>query len=185
MRLRYRNLSVALLGAAAIACGGAEASSDAAQDAPSSATTPLPDAAPAAAPARSPASAGAGAGTAHVSLVGKDISVEGDFPTMTCGGPYVLGKGMSYRTRAGDWQITVASEERQTGTVPLYASDGDANVVVNVNGPGKQFVAPRGSTASVRVADDFGQLAADLELSGVVSREQARLVVTFTCGAPA
>ena len=62
-------------------------------------------------------------GRAKVALSGIDAPVDGEFATTICGGPYMLGKGMAYQTKAGDWQITVAAENRSAGKVPLSPSE--------------------------------------------------------------
>jgi hypothetical protein len=120
-------------------------------------------------------------GTAKVSLSGADVNVTGDFPTTLCGGPFMLGKGMAWQTKAGDWQITVASENRTSGTVPLNEKDGSVNVVVAVNGPGRSYVRRPTAKGSLTVSDDFKKAEGTLELRNAVGKETATLVVTFTC----
>ncbi len=137
------------------------------------------EAVPAAAPAAAPASS---AGTAHVVLTGDGVAVEGDFPATICGSPYILGEGWSYQTQAGDWQVTIASEnEAGAGDVPLNEPDGGVNVVVTANGPDRQFVRGPRNTGTVRLGDGRRTLEADLELRGLVTTGTAHLTATFTC----
>jgi hypothetical protein len=121
------------------------------------------------------------AGTARVTLTGDDISVEGTFPAGLCGGPYMLGQGMAFQTQAGDWKITIASDERLSGNVELNQTDGSVRVVATANGPGKQFVRGPRNTGSLVVSPNFKQAKADLELRPVVGRGTAHLVVVFQC----
>jgi hypothetical protein len=121
------------------------------------------------------------AGTARISLTAEGIAVSGDYHTTLCGGPYMLGKGMSFQTRAGDWQITVASEARTAGKVPLNAPNGDVNVIVTVNGPGKRFVRGPRNAGSLEVSNDFRKAEAMIDLRNVVGTDTAKLVATFTC----
>jgi hypothetical protein len=121
------------------------------------------------------------AGTATVSLTGEGLSVSGQYPTTLCGGPYLLGEGMAYQVRAGDWQITVASETRAGGEVALNLPDGSVQVVATANGPGRQFVRKPKDGGSLVVAEDFQKAEAKLELGSVVGPERARLTVTFEC----
>ncbi|HEX3157665.1 MAG TPA: hypothetical protein VHQ45_04065 [Gemmatimonadaceae bacterium] len=179
MRLLRQPLRVGALAIALAACGGADARDDAAPEAESAAPEATVDA-PSAAAAADPVARAAG--TARVSLTGDGVSVAGEFPATACGGPYILGKGMSYQTQAGDWKITVASETRQSGDVPLNANASDVSVVATANGPGKQLVRGPRNGGSLRVTDDFKQAEADLELRSLMGRETARLVVTFHCG---
>jgi hypothetical protein len=121
------------------------------------------------------------AGTARVKLTGEDISVEGSFSAGLCGGPYLLEEGMAYQTQAGDWQITVASEQRVSGNVGLNDADGSVRVVATANGPGKQFVRGPRNTGSLVVSADFKKAEADLELRPVVGRGTTHLLVVFEC----
>jgi hypothetical protein len=120
-------------------------------------------------------------GKAMVALKGDDVDVTGEFETRLCGDAYLLGKGMSYQVRAGDWQITVASETRSNGDVPLNTADGDVNVVVTANGPGRQFVRSPAGTGTLKVAGDYLRAEVDLELRALVSPQKARLQATFVC----
>ena len=178
MRLLRLPLHVGALAVALAACGGADARDDTAPGAESAAPSVAADA-----PGETarPAAAARSAGTARVSLTGEGISVAGEFPATACGGPYILGKGMSYQTQAGDWKITVASESRQPGEVPLNANASDVNVVATANGPGKQLVRGPRNGGSLRITDDFKQAEADLEMRSLLGGEPARLVVTFHC----
>ncbi len=125
------------------------------------------------------------AGTAKISLTADGVAVAGEYPTTLCGGPYMLGKGMSFQIRAGEWQITVASEARTSGKVPLNAPNGDVNVVVTVNGPGKRFVRGPRNAGSLEVSNDFRKAEATVDLRNVVGKDTAKLVATFTCAADA
>ena len=120
------------------------------------------------------------AGRAQIALTGAGVSVSGEYPTTLCDGPYMLGSGMAYQTRAGDWQITVASEKRASGKVPLNESGG-VNVVATVNGPGKNFVRYSENGGSLVISPDFKKAEATLDLRSPVGKETARLVATFTC----
>jgi hypothetical protein len=121
------------------------------------------------------------AGTARVSLTAPGLTVGGEYPAILCGGPYMLGEGMAYQTKAGDWQITVASEDRVSGDVPLNESDNQVRVVVTANGPGRQFVRGPRNGGSLVVGDDFMKAEANLQLRQVVGRDTARLIATFEC----
>lgn len=133
----------------------------------------------------SPPPGPAGAGSATVTLTGEGLSISGTYPAQLCGGPYILGEGVSYQTQAGDWRITVASETRASGTVPLNAPNGEVSVVVTANGPGRQFVRGPSNGGSLVIEEDFRHAVADLELRGLVGGGTARLAATFTCDAPA
>jgi hypothetical protein len=123
----------------------------------------------------------ASAGIARVTLTGEGISVEGNFAAGLCGGPYMLGEGVAYQTQAGDWQITIASEERLSGNVALNDIDGSVRVVATANGPGKQFVRGPRNSGSLVVSADLKKAKADLELRPVVGRGTAHLVAVFEC----
>ena len=181
MRLLRQPLRGCALAIALAACGGADVRDDAGAEAesPAPAAPAAPVEAPSVAAAADPVARAAG--TARVSLTGDGVSVAGEFPATLCGGPYVVGQGMAYQTQAGDWKITVASEARQSGDVPLNASASDVSVVATANGPGKQLVRGPRNGGSLRVTDDFKQAEADLELRSLMGRETARLVVTFRC----
>jgi hypothetical protein len=120
-------------------------------------------------------------GTAKVALTGDGVSVSGEYPTTLCGGPYLLGKGMSYQTRAGEWQITVASETRSSGTVALNQANGRINVVVKVNGPKQKLVRGPRDAGTFEVSGDFNKAEATLDLRNMIGKDSAKLVVTFTC----
>ena len=121
------------------------------------------------------------AGRARIQLTGTDVSVDGEFPTTICGGPYMLGKGLAYQTKAGDWQITVAAEERTSGLVPLNEADRSVNVVVTLNAPGKNSVRGPANGGSLRVSPDFKKAEATLDVRSLLGRQTAKLVATFTC----
>jgi hypothetical protein len=120
------------------------------------------------------------AGRAQISLNGAGVSLAGDYPTTLCGGPYMLGSGLAYQTKAGDWQITVASENRASGKVPLNESGG-VNVVVTINGPGRNYVRYPENGGSLTVSADFKKAEAALDLRSPVGKDTAKLVATFTC----
>jgi hypothetical protein len=154
-------------------CGDPETAEGSFNDTPGSESViPAPAAAAPAAP-----------GSADISLNGDGVAVSGTFPARLCGGPYLMGKGMSYQTRANDWQITIASEERLNGTVPLNQADGGIQVVATVNGPGMQFVRGPKNGGTLTVSDDFRHAQADLELRSIATGATAHLVATFTCEA--
>lgn len=120
-------------------------------------------------------------GTVAVTLTGANADVKGDYPTILCGGPYMLGQGMSWQTKAGDWQITVASENRTSGKVPLNGKDNGANVIVTANGPGMRYVRTRSASGNLTVSEDFKKAEGSFSLRNVVGKESATLTVTFTC----
>lgn len=161
-----------------LGCGGADEPEAAPPDTPSpaSADTGVPATGAEPVPA-------AGAGTATISLTGADVSVSGDFPARLCGGTFALGEGVAYQTRAGEWQITIASETRESGDIPLNTPDGSVNVVVAANGPGVQYVRGPRNGGSLVISEDFRRAEADLELRSVIGRDTARLVATFICDA--
>ena len=177
MSLKF-HWTIVVCGACALgACGDAEAPEVADIGAPplSSAETPV---------ARPSSPETAGGGSAEVSLTGEGLSVSGTFSTRLCGGPYLLGDGVSYQADADDWQITVASERRESGDVPLNTPAGEVNVIVTANGPGLQFVRGPSNDGSLVIREDFRHAAADLELRSIVGGQTARLVATFTCDPP-
>lgn len=122
-------------------------------------------------------------GTATVSLTADGVSMSGDYPTSICAGPYMVGRGLSYQVRAGEWRITVASETRAAGKLPMNTPDGGVNVTVVVNGPGKHFVRAPRSPGTFDVAADFRNAEGTFTLRNAVGRDTAKLAVTFTCGA--
>ena len=121
------------------------------------------------------------AGTATVKLTGADVNVSGEFPTTLCGGAYMMGKGMSYQVTAGDYRITIASETRSSGDVPLNAANGRINVVATVNGKGKNLVRGPRDGGTLKVASDYKKAEASLQLRPILGKEPATLVVTFVC----
>ena len=123
----------------------------------------------------------ASSGKATVSLKGAKVDVAGEFPTMLCGGPYLLGKGWSYQVQAGQWRITVASETRESGKVALNKTPQKINVVATANGPGVQYVRGPRNAGSVTISSDFKRAEAQLDLRQIVGTETAKLVVTFVC----
>ncbi len=173
-------LVVGLLVLATVACGGTDA--DTTADLPPAAAA-NPAAVAAGAPPVAPAAASPGAGTAQVVLTMGADTVSGDFRASLCGGPFLMGEGVAYQTRAGEWQMTVASEARQQGEVALNTPGGEVSVVVTVNGPGTQLVRGPRNGGTLRISDDFRRAEADLELRGLVNAAPARLQATFTCDA--
>ncbi len=122
-----------------------------------------------------------GEGRATVSLTADGVAVAGEYPTQLCGGPYMLGEGMSYQVKAGDWRITVASQTRVSGDVALNEPDGSIQVVATANGPGRQFVRGPKDGGALTVSEDFKRAEAKLELRNVVGPQRAKLAVTFEC----
>jgi hypothetical protein len=174
----FRTISSLAISGLLAACGGADAPEASLDQAP--AVTPAAEAGE----TRSPPPA-AGAGTAQVSLTGEGVSISGQYPARLCGGPYMMGEGVSYQTQADEWQITVASESREAGAVSLNTPDGSVNVVVTANGPGLQFVRGPSNGGSLEIAEDYRQATADLELRSIAGGQTAQLEVTFTCNSPA
>ena len=123
----------------------------------------------------------AGSGTAKISLTGAGLNVTGDYPTMLCGGPYIKGAGMSYQVQAGDYRITLASETRSSGTVPLNSPKGTINVVATVNGKGKNLVRGPRNTGTLTVSSDYKRAEAKLELRELLGKDTAALAATFVC----
>ena len=120
-------------------------------------------------------------GSATIKLTGADLNISGTYPTTLCGGAYMLGKGMSYQVKAGDYQITIASETRSSGAVPLNTATGMVNVVATVNGKGKNLVRVPRNTGKLTVSPDFKKAEATLEVRPVVGKGTATLVATFNC----
>jgi hypothetical protein len=129
----------------------------------------------------SPALAQRPAGTAKLSLKGDGVSMSGEYPTTLCGSPYMLGKGMAYQVSAGDLRITIASESRASGAVPLNRKDGGINVVATVNGGGKNLVRGPRNAGTLVVSDDFTRAEATLELRSITGPATATLIATFVC----
>ena len=127
------------------------------------------------------ASAQSGGGTATVKLTGADLNVSGEYPTTLCGGAYMLGKGMSYQVKAGDYQITIASETRSSGEVALNAANGRINVVATVNGKGKNLVRGPRDSGTLKIASDYKKADATLQLRPILGTQPATLVATFVC----
>jgi hypothetical protein len=120
-------------------------------------------------------------GSATIKVAGPDIKVSGEYPTTLCGGPYMLGKGMVYQVKAGDYQITIASQTRVSGAVPLNTPTGMVNVIVTVNGKGKHLVRGPKNGGKLTVSADYRKAQAMLELRPVVGSGTATLVATFNC----
>ena len=120
-------------------------------------------------------------GSATIKLAGPDIKVSGTYPTTLCGGPYMLSKGMAYRVKAGDYQITIASQTRASGAVPLNTATGIVNVTVTVNGKGKHFVRGPKNSGKLTVSADYRKAEAALELRPVVGGGTVTLLATFNC----
>lgn len=184
MRLRYQKTSSAFIFAAmVVACSGTDSPDGAAAEPPVTAEPASKTPAPASVDPPAVAAA-AGAGRAKVRLTGGGADIDGEFPTTICGGAFGLDAGVAYQVRAGDWQITVGSGERQSGDVPLNDASGDVNVTVAANGPGVQLVRGPRNGGSLRIGDDFNRAEADLELRPLLGGETAHLVATFTCSSP-
>ena len=120
-------------------------------------------------------------GSATIKLTGADLNISGTYPTTLCGAPYMLGKGMSYQVRAGDYQVTIASETRASGAVPLNSTTGMVNVVAMINGKGKNLVRGPRNSGKLTVSPDFKKAEATLEVRPVVGTGTATLVATFNC----
>lgn len=172
MHSRLQHVLCGMFALVLAACGGSDAPTGSAVEAESN---PAPATA-----ADAPTSASA-RGTATISLEGDGVSVAGDFPAARCGGPYIMGEGVAYQTQAGDWQITIAAEQRQSGNVPLNASEDQVNVVVTANGPDRQFVRGPRNSGTLVISDDFRRAEADLELRPLLGEGTARLTATFVC----
>ncbi len=141
---------------------------------------PVEQAAPTDLSPAAPATPAPNTGVAHVTLAGEGIAVEGEFPATLCGGPYIMGEGVSYQTRADGWQMTLASESRTAGTFSLM--DDGANYGLIVNGPEVQFVSRAGGGQVLTVSDDFQTAeVTDAELRHVVGTQTARVSVRFDC----
>jgi len=120
-------------------------------------------------------------GTATITLTGPDLNVSGEFPTTLCGSAYLKGQGMAYQVTAGDYQITIASETRSSGAVPLNQSNGRVNVVATVNGKGKNLVRGPRNTGTLTVAADYRKADATLELRPIMGKETITLTAVFAC----
>jgi len=119
-------------------------------------------------------------GTAHVTLTAEGVALDGEYPAVLCGGPYIMGEGVSYQTRADGWEITLASESRTAGTFALR--DDATNYGLIVNGPGIQYLARAGGAQVLTVSDDFRTAeVTDAELRHVVGTQTARVSVRFDC----
>ena len=122
------------------------------------------------------------AGTATIKVDGHEFTIAGDYPATICGGPFMLGQGMAYQAKAGEYQITIASESRSSGNVPLNTADGkDVNVTVTVNGKGKSLVRHPSNSGKLIVSNDYKKAEATLELRSEASRAKSTLKATFVC----
>ena len=122
-------------------------------------------------------------GTATVSLTGEGIAVSGDYPTLLCGGPYMLGKGVAYQAKAGEWKITVGVETRASGKIPLNTPDGGLNVIVTATAPGKNFGRGPRHAGTLDISSDFRKADGTFVLRNVAGAGTVKLAVTFTCTA--
>jgi hypothetical protein len=127
------------------------------------------------------AAAQSGSGTATIKITGFDFTVSGEYPASLCGSDFALGKGMVYQTRAGEYQITIASEARASGVVPLNLKNGNVNVTVAVTGKGKNLVRHPRNGGKMTVSSDYKKAEATLELRPVVGQGTATLNATFIC----
>jgi hypothetical protein len=100
---------------------------------------------------------------------------------MLCGGAYIKGQGMSYQVQAGDYRITIASETRSSGAVPLNSPKGTINVVATVTGKGKNLVRGPRNTGTLTVSGDYKKAEATLELRALLGKDTATLTATFVC----
>ena len=121
------------------------------------------------------------AGTATIKITGFDFSVAGEYPATLCGGDFALGKGMVYQAQAGEYRITIASEARASGVVPLNLKNGNVNVTAVVNGKGKNLVRHPRNGGKLTVSSDYKKAEATLELRPVVGQGTATLNATFVC----
>jgi hypothetical protein len=121
------------------------------------------------------------AGTATIKLTGPDLNISGEYPTTLCGSSYLLGKGMSYQVQAREYRITIASETRSSGAVPLNTPTGMVNVVVTVNGKGKNLIRGPKNSGKLTISEDYRKAEATLELRPVVGTGTSTLVATFNC----
>jgi hypothetical protein len=122
-----------------------------------------------------------GAGAAKISVTGAGLNINGDYPSMLCGAPYIKGDGMSYQVQAGDYRITIASETRSSGAVPLNSPKGTINVVATVNGKGKNLVRGPRNTGTLTISSDYKKAEAKLELRELLGKDTATLAATFVC----
>jgi hypothetical protein len=122
------------------------------------------------------------AGTATIKIDGHEFAIAGDYPATICGGPFRLGEGMAYQAKAGEYQITIASENRSSGNVPLNTSDGkNVNVTVTVNGKANSLVRQPSNGGKLIVSSDFKKAEATLELRSAAGRATSTLRATFVC----
>jgi hypothetical protein len=121
-------------------------------------------------------------GTATIKFDGFEFTVAGEYPATICGGPLMLGKGMAYQAQAGEYQITIASEDRITGNVPLNTQDGKGvRVSATVNGKGKSLVRHPSNGGKLMVSEDYKKAEATLELRPAGGRRTSTLRATFLC----
>jgi hypothetical protein len=120
-------------------------------------------------------------GTATIKITGFDFSVAGEYPATLCGSDFALGKGMVYQAQAGEYRITIASDARASGVVPLNLKDGNVNVTAVVNGKGKNLVRHPRNGGKMTVSSDYRKAEATLELRPVVGQGTASLSATFVC----
>jgi hypothetical protein len=120
-------------------------------------------------------------GTATIKITGFDFSVDGEYPAMLCGGAYMMGEGMAYQVQAGDYRITIASETRSSGAVPLNQKDNSINVVATLTGKGRNLARGPRNGGKLTVASDYRKAEATLELRTVGGSSTATLNATFTC----
>lgn len=88
---------------------------------------------------------------------------------------------MAYQVKAGDYQITIASEARESGSVALNQKNGRVNIGVTVNGAGKNFVRGPKNSGTFVVSSDFRKAEANLELQRLLGKDGAKLVAAFLC----
>ena len=127
------------------------------------------------------AAAQSSSGTATIKITGFDFTVAGEYPATLCGSDFAVGKGMVYQARAGEYQITIASEERASGVVPLNLKNGNVNVTAVVNGKGKNLARHPRNGGKLTVSSDYKKAEATLELRPVVGQGTATLNATFIC----
>ena len=121
------------------------------------------------------------AGTAKIKITGFDFTVEGEYPTMLCGSAFIMGEGMAYQVQAGEYRITIASETRSSGAVPLNQKDNTVNVVATVNGKGRALARGPRNGGKLTISSDYRKAEATLELRPVAGGANATLSATFIC----
>ncbi|MDH5824864.1 hypothetical protein QFW77_17995 [Luteimonas sp. RD2P54] len=142
----------------------------------------VPVSRPAAQPATTAPPAAAGAAVARIGFSADGVELAGEYAPTLCGGPYLMGEGVAWQATAEGWQVTVALEERRSGTIDVVPGADEVGVVATVNGPGRQYVRKRSLGGTLEIGEDFRSARADLELGDVAGTDVARLQAHFDCG---